>query len=53
MKRELEIGDYACLKEPFRGYRYVEIIEIYEYKILVRTSSGYEFTVCEDELEEE
>ena len=53
MKRELEIGDYVCLIEPFKGYRCVEIIEFYENKILVRTSSGYEFTVCEDELEEE
>ena len=52
MERELQMGDSAYLKEPVRGYRYVEIIDFDGYRLIVKTSSGYEFTVYEDELEE-
>lgn len=53
MKHEYEIGDSACLKEPVLGYRYVEIVGFDGVRLIVRTTSGYEFTIYEDELEEE
>lgn len=53
MKREWEIGDYANLKVPEKGYRHVEIIGFDGVRLVVRTSSGWEFTVYEDELQEE
>jgi hypothetical protein len=49
--KEYEVGDYACLKVPERGYRNVEVIGYDWRRIVVRTSSGYEFSVYEDELE--
>ena len=52
MKEEWNIGDSAYLKEPERGYRYVEIVGYDSNRLIVRTTSGYEFTVYEDELEE-
>ena len=46
------IGDSATLKVPERGYKYVEIVRFYGRDILVRTTSGWEFSVREDDLEE-
>ena len=51
MSRELEIGDSAYLKEPVKGYRYVEVVGFDRTRIIVQTSSGMEFTIYEDELE--
>jgi hypothetical protein len=51
MTREFETGDFAYLKEPERGYRYVEIVGFDGVRIIVKTSSGYEFSIYEDELE--
>ena len=47
-------GDSAYLKEPkyYKGYRYVDIAEVYDNELLVRTESGWEFTVFPDELED-
>jgi len=53
MPKEYEVGDSAYLKEPVRGYRYVEIVEFDGTRLVVQTTSGYEFTIYEDELEEE
>jgi len=53
MDHEYQIGDSAYLKVPERGYRYVEIIGFDGTRLLVRTSSGYEFTVYPDELEDQ
>ena len=53
MAREREIGDSAYLKEPERGYRYVEIVGFEGVRLIVRTTSGYEFTIYEDKLEED
>ena len=49
----LEIGDIVYLKEPVKGYRVVEVVEFYGRDILIRTESGWEFCVGEDDLEEE
>ena len=46
-----DIGDSANLKEPFEGYRYVEIVGFDGNRIVVQTTSGYQFTVYEDEME--
>ena len=46
-----QIGDSAYLKEPFKGYRYVEIVGFEGKQIIVKITSGYEFLVFEDELE--
>lgn len=51
MKCDLQVGDQACLKEPVKGYRYVEITGFDDNRVVVKTTSGYEFTVYEDELE--
>lgn len=53
MSREREIGDSAELKEPVKGYRHVEIVGFDGVRPIVRTSSGMEFSVYEDELMEE
>jgi hypothetical protein len=53
MEREFRIGDNAYLKEPFRGYRYVEVVGYDGLRLVVRLSNGYETTVYEDELERE
>ena len=53
MAKEIEVGSYAYLKEPVKGYRRVEVIEFYGRKVLVRTESGWEFTVYISELEAE
>ena len=49
----MEIGDVYYLKEPVKGYRRVEVVGFYGKDILIRTDSGWEFTVREDDLEEE
>jgi hypothetical protein len=51
-ERKYEIGDSAYLKEPYLGYRHVEIVGFEDERLTVRISSGLEFTVYEDELEE-
>ena len=48
---ELKEGMTAYLKQPYRGYRAVVIIERHQYKWLVETSSGCQIEVYEDELE--
>ena len=50
---DLEIGDVVYLKKPVKDYRRVEIAAFYGRDILVRTESGWEFTVRADELENE
>ena len=49
---EREIGDTACLITPVKGYRKVEIVGYDGLRLVVRTESGWEFTVWEDELED-
>ena len=52
-ERKYEIGDCAYLKEPYLGYRYVEIIGFDGYgRLIVRLSSGFEFSIYPDELED-
>jgi len=53
VKREWEIGDKAYLIKPERGYRCVEIVDYDGVKLVVRTESGWEFSVYKDELEED
>ena len=53
MSREREIGESAYLKKPELGYRYVEIVGFEGCRLIVKTTSGYEFTIYEDELEED
>jgi len=53
MEKERNIGESAYLKEPVKGYRYVEIVDFDGKRLIVRTTSGYEFSICEDELEDE
>jgi len=52
MTHEWSIGDTADLKEPVKGYRHVEIVGFDGNQLVVQTSSGWEFSVWEDELEE-
>lgn len=53
-EKEYEIGDYAYLKVPYLGYKYVEITGFeWDGKLIVRISSGLEFTIHEDELEDD
>ena len=52
MESKYRIGDSAYLKEPAKGYRYVEITDYDLDRYVVKTSSGWEFTVYEDELED-
>ncbi len=52
MEHEYEIGDYADLIKPAKGCRHVEIIGFDGLLLRVRTESGREFSVWEDELEE-
>lgn len=48
----MEKGAIATLKEPYLGYRRVELVEQYGHKWLVRIcESGKEITVYEDEFE--
>jgi len=52
MGYDFEVGEAAYLKEPVKGYRYVEIVDYDGPRLVVRTTSGWEFTVWPDELEE-
>ena len=52
MAKQFKPGDHATLIEPVRGYSNVEIVEDTGTKLLVRTSSGMEIEIYEDELEE-
>lgn len=48
---ELKEGQSGTLKKPYLGYRRVEFVE-YDYpRVLVRISSGLEFSVWSDELD--
>ena len=51
-EKKYEIGDSAYLKIPYLGYRYVEIVGYESDRLIVRISSGLEFTIYEDELGE-
>ena len=53
MTKEWEIGDTANLKNPshYKGYRHVEVVGFDGHKLVVETSSGWQLTVWEDELE--
>ena len=42
----------AYLITPFRGYRHVEVVGFEGIRLVVQISSGYEFTVYADELED-
>lgn len=53
MSHDFYVGESAYLREPVKGYRYVEIVGFDGNRIVVRTTSGYEFTVYEDELQAE
>ena len=46
------IGDIVTLKQPELGYRNVEIVDFEEARIVVQTSSGYTFTIREDEIKD-
>ena len=52
IKREWEIGDTAYLIKPVKGYRRVEIVGFDGVRLVVRTESGWELTIYEDELED-
>ena len=51
LEKDYQVGDYAYLKRPELGYRYVDIIGLDGERLLVRTTNGLEFTVYPDELE--
>jgi hypothetical protein len=49
---EYYAGQTVYLKEPYRGYRAVYLVEKYHYKWLVRfVDSGLEMEFYEDEFE--
>ena len=48
---EYNIVDAVYLKQPERGYYYVEIIDKHGEQLTVRTTSGYEFTIYPDEID--
>ena len=50
MSRELESGTRVRLHRPERGYWYAEIVGEYWPYWLLRLSSGYEFTLYDDEF---
>ena len=52
MDRKYDIGETAYLKVPERGYRAVEIIGFEGGRLVVKTTSGMEFTIRADELED-
>ena len=52
MDEKYSIGDYAYLKVPYLGYRYVEIIGFEVNRLVVRLTSGLEITIYPDELED-
>jgi hypothetical protein len=47
----LKVGMLVYLKQPYRGYRAVTLIEKCHYRWLVETSSGLQFEVYDDEFE--
>jgi hypothetical protein len=49
---EYDIGEYAYLKIPFKGYKYVEVVGFEGEQLIVQITNGYEFTVYADELED-
>lgn len=52
MDRTPQPGDIATLKEPYLGYRRIELLELCQYRWLVRVcDSGLEIMVHEDEFE--
>ena len=51
--REWEVGDDAYLKEPARGYRFVTVTGFCGNRLIVKTESGMELYIYEDELEDE
>jgi hypothetical protein len=51
MKREWQIGDTAYLKEPIRGYYFVEVVDFDCTRIIVRTTSGLEESFYTDEFD--
>lgn len=53
MAKDWQIGDSAYLKEPVKGYRYVEIVDFDGLKLVVETSSGWRLTIYSDELEDD
>jgi hypothetical protein len=53
MDEKWQVGDSAYLKEPVKGYRYVEIVGFDGRFIVVKTTSGWEFSVSEDDFEGE
>ena len=53
MRKEWGIGDSGYLIEPVLGYRFVEIVGFDGNRLVVQTTSGFEFTIYADELEDE
>jgi hypothetical protein len=51
MTREFEPGMRVRLHRPELGYRYAELVGFFWPRWVVRLSSGYEFSVYEDEFE--
>ena len=51
MNKELEPGVWVDLHEPVFGYRRAELVEECWPKWMLRTSSGYEFYLYEDEFD--
>jgi hypothetical protein len=54
MQKEWQIGDTGNLKQPqyYKGYRWVEVIDFDGVRLVVRTESGWEFSIYKDELED-
>ena len=46
-----KIGDKVELITPFKGYRHGEILEILDYKFLIKLDNGPTLTCYEDEFE--
>lgn len=47
----MEVGDFATLIRPYKGYRNIELVERLQYTWLVRIcESGLEIEVYEDEF---
>jgi len=54
MNYEWDIGDTGYLKEPFLGYRFIEVIghECATGRLIVQLESGREITVYPNEIEQ-
>jgi len=48
---ELEPGTWVALREPLFGYTSAQLVEFIWPKWLLSLSSGYEFSLYEDEFE--